>query len=275
MKELQMNTNIAIDYKKGELKYVSKIGADGIKWITEKPFGNGSASVRLVREFADILDILGPKEGDLILDAGCGSGWTTEWLALSNFKVIGADIAPDMLKVAKNRLEHKYKNEFISKNLKICWCAADNQQLPFKSNSFDKIIFYDCLHHTPDWRSVIDEIFPILKPGGHVIFYELSTAHFDIKTMEQYGNFEGGIHPFEMRNYLKNKFIIKIFFMLLPRKIIVNEQKHEKLKKLIIQLNNFSIISIPFTEFLRPLAVLFGGSKILKAKCIVIATKRH
>ena len=36
-----------------------------------------------------------------VLDLGCGTGWTSTFLALRGYTVVGQDIAPDMLSLAR------------------------------------------------------------------------------------------------------------------------------------------------------------------------------
>ncbi len=55
---------------------------------------------RLKREIPVLIDILGPPGEGGILDAGCGTGRQACALAQQGYRVVGADLSPEMLEVA-------------------------------------------------------------------------------------------------------------------------------------------------------------------------------
>ncbi|MEK0434360.1 MAG: hypothetical protein RL369_409, partial [Pseudomonadota bacterium] len=60
----------------------------------------------VVAQREKVLALLAPKHGERALDIGCGPGLTTEALALAGgaeTEVVGVDIAPPMLAIAKQR----------------------------------------------------------------------------------------------------------------------------------------------------------------------------
>ena len=74
-------------------------------------------------------------ESNLILDLGCGTGFSSEVLIENGFNVIGIDLLPDML----IKLREKKKNYLnLQKNLELI--MADINFLPIKPNSIDHII---------------------------------------------------------------------------------------------------------------------------------------
>ena len=76
------------------------------------------------------------KMGDscLILDLGCGTGYSSEVLIQNGFRVVGIDILYDML--LKARQKKKISKQF--KKLELI--LADINNLPIKDNSVDHII---------------------------------------------------------------------------------------------------------------------------------------
>jgi ubiquinone/menaquinone biosynthesis C-methylase UbiE len=46
--------------------------------------------------------------------------------------------------------------------------TADAENLPFENDSFDLVYSWGALHHTPDTFRAFQEVFRVLKPGGHV-----------------------------------------------------------------------------------------------------------
>ncbi len=87
------------------------------------------------------------KMGDqfLILDLGCGTGFSSEVLLENNFRVIGIDKLPDMLLKAKEKKTNIIKNsQFLELIL------ADINSLPIRINSIEYIIsvsVYNFLTH--------------------------------------------------------------------------------------------------------------------------------
>jgi ubiquinone/menaquinone biosynthesis C-methylase UbiE len=54
---------------------------------------------------------------------------------------------------------------------------ADATALPFPDESFDAVLSWVMLHHTVEWEQALAESVRVLRPGGHVVGYDLlSTA---------------------------------------------------------------------------------------------------
>jgi 2-polyprenyl-3-methyl-5-hydroxy-6-metoxy-1,4-benzoquinol methylase len=121
---------------------------------------------RLVEQFLD--DCRVPREffsGIRALDAGCGSGRWTYALAELGADVVGCDLTSGGLEVAHANLGGR---ENISS------CQADIFALPFAEESFDFVMSWGVLHHTPDTHSAFERLVPLVKPGGtlYVMVYE-------------------------------------------------------------------------------------------------------
>jgi ubiquinone/menaquinone biosynthesis C-methylase UbiE len=94
-----------------------------------------------------------------ILDLGTGTGYVPRILALlskTDFKIIGVDLAPEMLNMAKLK----------TKDSRIKYLLGDNKNLPFKSKSFDIV--------TNKLSTQFDliEVKRVLKNNGFFIFKE-------------------------------------------------------------------------------------------------------
>ncbi|MFW9936891.1 MAG: class I SAM-dependent methyltransferase [Candidatus Thorarchaeota archaeon] len=70
----------------------------------------------------------------LILDLGCGTGFSTEILLAEGFRVIAVDILIDMLSKAVK------KKHFFPNNKNVEYLLADINHLPFRINSIDLAI---------------------------------------------------------------------------------------------------------------------------------------
>ena len=130
------------------------------KWFTT-PIGS------LVKKYEAelILDLLKPKKGEIILDAGCGTGIFTTDILSSGSQVIGLDISLPMLIQAKKKLK-EYPFWII---------LADMLNLPFPGSSFDKVVSVTALEFVEDAKGAIGELFRITKRGGCIVVATLNS----------------------------------------------------------------------------------------------------
>ena len=103
------------------------------------------------------------KQGDKVLDVGCGSGnltLTAKLYAGSTGSVYGIDASPEMIEVARKKAKQSGTNVTFEVGL--------IEQLPFPEATFDVVISRLVIHHLPDdlKRQGFAEIFRVLKPGG-------------------------------------------------------------------------------------------------------------
>jgi 2-polyprenyl-3-methyl-5-hydroxy-6-metoxy-1,4-benzoquinol methylase len=124
---------------------------------------------RLVEQFLDQCGL--PREffpGLRALDAGCGSGRWSYALAELGADVVAFDLTEGGIEVAS---EHLGSRENVSV------CQANVFQPPFAPSSFDFVVSWGVLHHTPDTRAAFRELVPLVRPGGtfYVMVYERRT----------------------------------------------------------------------------------------------------
>jgi ubiquinone/menaquinone biosynthesis C-methylase UbiE len=50
---------------------------------------------------------------------------------------------------------------------------ADATALPFPDRSFDAVLSWIMLHHTVEWEKALAEAVRVVRPGGHVVGYDL------------------------------------------------------------------------------------------------------
>lgn len=121
---------------------------------------------RLVEQF--LAECRLPHEffaGTRALDAGCGSGRWSYALAELGADVVAFDLTSGGIEAA---------HENLGERGNVTVCQANIFQPPFASESFDFVMSWGVLHHTPDTRAAFERLVPLVKPGGtmFVMVYE-------------------------------------------------------------------------------------------------------
>ena len=110
-------------------------------------------------------DLLRLKEGERVLDVGCGEGrHSSQACKETECTVCALDIDPE--NVAKtNYLMYLMEQAGESR---ASWSVfrGDALQLPFKDTYFDKVICSEVLEHVPDDQQAIRELARVLKDDG-------------------------------------------------------------------------------------------------------------
>ena len=111
----------------------------------------------LPTEFAKI------KEGDVVVDLGSGAGndcFVARRSTGASGKVIGIDFTPAMIEKARANAEKMgYHN--------VEFRQGDIENMPITSNIADVVVSNCVLNLVPNKHAVIQDIFRVLKPGGH------------------------------------------------------------------------------------------------------------
>lgn len=113
-----------------------------------------------------LAEFAGIKKGAKIVDAGCGLGQSSLWLAQHyNANVTGITLVPKQVETIR---------KFISKNniKNVDFKVADYHHMPFEDNSVDIVWAVESLCHSPQKFLFYKEAFRILKPGGKVVIAE-------------------------------------------------------------------------------------------------------
>lgn len=109
---------------------------------------------------------------ETVLDLCCGTGDLAISLAKSakaNISITGYDMNTSMLKQANHKTER-------AKLSKIEFVQGDAAQMPFETNSFDRITigfgFRNLTFENPNKDKHISEMYRVLKPGGSLLILE-------------------------------------------------------------------------------------------------------
>lgn len=152
--------------KQGEIEYLSAIGEDGRRHAAGRPFTDPDCGLYLAR-IGQVLAHL-PAPPAKILDIGCGTGWTSTFLAQRGYDVLGIDIAPDMIGFAQRAARPA--------GLKLDFAVGDYESMNF-SGEFDGAVFFDSLHHAENAEDALMAAHRALRTGGVCVVSEPGIGH--------------------------------------------------------------------------------------------------
>jgi 2-polyprenyl-3-methyl-5-hydroxy-6-metoxy-1,4-benzoquinol methylase len=165
-----------------------------------KPFGPEWAASYWIK-WATItyaLRALGIGEGDMVLDVGVGSGWTTVFLAEQGYEATGTDIGPASVDVGSARAQ-RY-------GVRASFVTADMDTMDL-GQKFDACLIFDALHHSQRQAEVIERLAAHVKPGGWILFGEPSWLHgispSAIRTSKNRGWIERGISVTKLKRHCR------------------------------------------------------------------------
>ncbi len=107
-----------------------------------------------------LLQNVGINSSDVVLEIGCGFGRVGKYLAPHCRRWIGADVSPNMLAFAAERLRDFQNVEFIE--------LSGNNLSSVADNSIDLVYCTVVFMHLESWDrySYVEEAFRVLRPGG-------------------------------------------------------------------------------------------------------------
>lgn len=134
------------------LKLDTPLLAEKYDEVSNIQFDNGSI----------LIEKLGVKEDDKVLDIGCGTGRLAQYLSKivgSRGKVVGIDPLEQRINIARKRI----KCENISFEIGV----SDDLSI-FENSSFDHIVLNAVFHWVANKEATLTEIYRVLKPGGRL-----------------------------------------------------------------------------------------------------------
>ena len=106
--------------------------------------------------FAELVSAVSPGDA---LDAGCGPGWITAYLAERGVRVMGVDLSPGLIDIARRN------------HPTIPFQVGSVTDLPAAPGSLSGIVCWYVLHHIPDdcLGAVFDQFTATLTDGGMLL----------------------------------------------------------------------------------------------------------
>lgn len=112
-----------------------------------------SEAESIYTDYVAFVERFAPK-GGLLLDAGCGNGWSSYFLSRRGFKIVGVDLNAKAFDPATDEM--------------LRFEEASVTELPFDDAAFDAVAAHQMLEHVPDPKRALDEMLRVLKPQGAI-----------------------------------------------------------------------------------------------------------
>jgi len=120
-------------------------------------------------KYRRIVDQLGLRAGDSVLEIGCGWGGFAEYAAAQGVRVHGVTISPAQLEVARQRLQHSGLAHLATVELR------DYRDL---QGQYDAVVSIEMLEAVGEryWPRYFDVVAACLKPGGRAMIQSITIA---------------------------------------------------------------------------------------------------
>lgn len=116
------------------------------------------------RVLADRVSI---RPGERVLDAGCGVGGSSLWLAQERgARIVGINLVASQLERAKRLAAQHHLAD------RVTFAQEDYTNTSFASGSFDVVWAMESLCHAPDKGAFYREAARLLRPGGRLVIAE-------------------------------------------------------------------------------------------------------
>lgn len=106
--------------------------------------------------FESTLDALGPLDGQLLLDAGCGTGLAASMASAAGASVAGLDASAEFVEFAGTRTPDA---EFR---------VGDIEELPYGDNAFGMVTAFNSVQYAAKPSDAVSELARVCEPGGQV-----------------------------------------------------------------------------------------------------------
>lgn len=136
-------------------------------------------------------------DGDIVVDAGCGSGGASQFCVRQGAEVYFLDVDAEKVALARKRLS-------AEANSSLTGIVSDCCPIPLKDNMASKVMALEMLEHVSDPDAVMKELVRIGKPGALYLISVPGQAGEELqKSFADPGHFES---PNHVRVFSKDEF---------------------------------------------------------------------
>ncbi len=107
-----------------------------------------------------------PLAGLSLLDVGCGGGLVAEPMTRLGARVVGIDVAPEIVAAAAAHAEDV--------GLEIDYRAATAEELAAAGEAFDVVLAMEVVEHVADLGAFLDACAALVRPGGAMVVATLT-----------------------------------------------------------------------------------------------------
>lgn len=117
-----------------------------------------------------LLNMASSRSAGHALEIGCGRGAGVDIIfdVFSAEKVDAFDLDPKMIDLAGKRLE--------GRGDKVSLWVGDATYIQAPDSTYDTVFDFGIIHHIPNWRKAVAEVYRVLKPGGRFYAEEVLPA---------------------------------------------------------------------------------------------------
>lgn len=140
---------------------------------------NASPTMRSEGALGRLLELVPAAAGERWLEGACGPGIVARALAPRVGEVVGVDVTPTMIDLAREEAAR----EGVAN---VRFSLGDVTSLDFEDGSFDGVVTRFSLHHIPVPGRVVSELARVVKPGGWVVVADhLTSEDADVAAWHQ------------------------------------------------------------------------------------------
>ena len=107
-----------------------------------------------------LVEAVGVRPGDRVLDVAAGSGNAAIPAALAGATVIASDLTPELFEAGRKEAQRL--------GAELEWVEADAEALPFGDAEFDVVLSSIGVMFAPHHRVAADELVRVCRPGGRI-----------------------------------------------------------------------------------------------------------
>lgn len=203
--EINADLREGVDWKQGAITYLREVvaagGPDEERFHLVKPFLGGPDYAPFwvdVFQFLDVVHASRLEQGSLVIDVGCGPGWTIQWLCKLGHEVVGLDISAELLEVAETRMQTDPYPPYVTRPFAYSLREHDIEEAALDLGRKARLaLFESTLHHFHNPVAALRNTVADLADDGIVAVIEAAAPPkgsewdlMNVEIMERYDTIE-------------------------------------------------------------------------------------